>query len=867
MGPTSGGAGVLQGAPSVRERSRTRLGLPTDLLSRLRWIQFLAAIVMLVVRVVVLTLVGLSVPWIVLVAVACLWLGWRWSRQYRGTTLSLAGDVAEGVVLAGLAFPDPVSILGLLYPALFFRALYGSAQRVLLLLGLYVAAFMVPLSIMEPATLSAGSTAFQVAGLAIVALTMYLFASSLTERQRIGAREQALQTAAVELAAAAERPEIADVARRAVRQLLSPYDATNVVVSLEGDEQRHTASGNVTGPSSSLDDDQRRLQGNHVTTLPLSVDGRAVGRLTVESRTPLSAETTSLLATMATQASAAVARADLAAELHRREGDERFRSLVQHSTDITSVYELDGKIRYASPAMEQVLDYELAELVGRYAIDFVHPDDRMAMLRLFMAVRATPGAVHTIAFRALRRDGTWRRVESTVRNLTGVPAIGGIVGNARDVTERTEAEEHRFAAERRYRTLLEQVPAVTYVINLDEDQVTHYISPRIEDITGFPLDLWHDRQNLMLDVIHPGDAEMVQAAFAHSIESGEPLLLEHRVIGRDGQIIWFQHAAEQFRDDVSESPVWHGVLLDVTSRKEAEEQAQLLRETSLAISTAPSFQEGLRRAVRVVCETTGWAYGGTWVPNEVGTMISAGPHWAAEGVSNAFIAASAAMDGRRLTTLPGRVISSRQPVWIASLADDPHFRRKDLALESGLAAALAVPVLADSDVVAVLEFFLRQPRQEDARLITLVTAVASQLGSLVQARRAEDSLRQSEEQFRAVVETATDAIISVDSEGMIAGWNSAAEKTFGYSAAEAIGTPFTALTPQALHDQYLSGFQHLISGGAGQVLDKWDEVVGLRRDGTEFPMEISLGVWHAGGGHFAPRSSATSLSARALKSG
>ena len=85
------------------------------------------------------------------------------------------------------------------------------------------------------------------------------------------------------------------------------------------------------------------------------------------------------------------------------------------------------------------------------------------------------------------------------------------------------------------------------------------------------------------------------------------------------------------------------------------------------------------------------------------------------------------------------------------------------------------------EVVAVMEFFLWEEREEDERLVALVSAVAAQLGTLFQQKQAEEALRASEEHFRAVADTAADAILSLDPHGRIAYANAAASRIFGRS--------------------------------------------------------------------------------------
>lgn len=131
------------------------------------------------------------------------------------------------------------------------------------------------------------------------------------------------------------------------------------------------------------------------------------------------------------------------AEEALRASEARFRALVQHSSDVTIIRDHDGTIRYLSPAAERVFGASLAELLGRNRAELVHPDDFLAIAASVERIQSEPGVHAPIEYRVRRSDGTWRFLEGTATNLLDEPSIGGIVVNARDITERKEAEAER----------------------------------------------------------------------------------------------------------------------------------------------------------------------------------------------------------------------------------------------------------------------------------------------------------------------------------------------------------------------------------------------------------------------------------------
>jgi len=128
------------------------------------------------------------------------------------------------------------------------------------------------------------------------------------------------------------------------------------------------------------------------------------------------------------------------AETSMRASEERFRSLVQNSTDTTLVMGADAKIMYASPAVASLLGREPEEVLGLRATELVHPDDRAYVEAQFGALLQTVTVTEPIQFRMEHADGTCRYAEAVVSNLKDNPSVGGYVANLRDITERKEAE-------------------------------------------------------------------------------------------------------------------------------------------------------------------------------------------------------------------------------------------------------------------------------------------------------------------------------------------------------------------------------------------------------------------------------------------
>ena len=137
-----------------------------------------------------------------------------------------------------------------------------------------------------------------------------------------------------------------------------------------------------------------------------------------------------------------------AAESALRISERRFRALVEESWDAIALFGPDGTIMYGSPATTRLLGYDLAEFVGRNAMELIHPDDRSAVLLRLEEVTTQPRRRVEVSARVQHKNGQWRHLEGVLTNLLDDPSIRAIVNNYRDVTDRRLLEEQIVLAQK-----------------------------------------------------------------------------------------------------------------------------------------------------------------------------------------------------------------------------------------------------------------------------------------------------------------------------------------------------------------------------------------------------------------------------------
>jgi PAS domain S-box-containing protein len=315
------------------------------------------------------------------------------------------------------------------------------------------------------------------------------------------------------------------------------------------------------------------------------------------------------------------------------------------------------------------------------------------------------------------------------------------------------------SAEAKYQSIFEN--AIEGIFQTTIDGRYLIANPMLAKIYGYP-----SPESLMASVTNIANQLYVNPRrrqdFINILLSHETVSnFESEVYRQDGTKIWISENVRAVRDENNVLIGFEGTVQDISQRKRAEEESQLLQNLTLDISAANDFQTALEITLKKICEFTGWVYGEAWVPEtDHRQVLVCSPAWYAsvEGLES-FRECSEKMSFPSGIGFPGRVWGHQHPEWIwdISLETDLHFIRKYPALECGLQSGLAIPVSADSKVVAIMAFFMMSPNDKDQQLVGLIGAIAMQLGALMRRKRDEESLRMMNEELALARDRALEA--------------------------------------------------------------------------------------------------------------
>ena len=262
-----------------------------------------------------------------------------------------------------------------------------------------------------------------------------------------------------------------------------------------------------------------------------------------------------------------------------RDSEERVRLLFDAALDAVVTIDATGTITGWNAQAETTFGWKRDEAIGRLLVDTIVPEQhRLAHLQgleRYLETREPRVLGRRIEITAVNREGRELPVELAI---VPIERQGKIEFSAfiRDVAESKHREELLRLAERRYRTLVEQLPLTVYIDALDDESSAIYMSPQIEALLGYTVDEWLSERNLFVELLHPDDRERVLAEVARTNRSGEAFRAEYRLVARDGREIWIEDEAVIVADEVGNRLYSQGYLLDITARKRAE--AELARQ-------------------------------------------------------------------------------------------------------------------------------------------------------------------------------------------------------------------------------------------------------------------------------------------------
>jgi len=363
---------------------------------------------------------------------------------------------------------------------------------------------------------------------------------------------------------------------------------------------------------------------------------------------------------------------------------------------------------------------------------------------------------------------------------------------------------------------------------------------------------------LVVQRTHPEDRSAVQRVIERASRERIKFDFEHRLLMPDESVKYLRVVGRPSEDERGHFE-FVGAVTDITEvkrseedRKQAEEglRAAILERARISavradISIALAHKDDLRGILHACAEALvqhlDAAFARIWTLNSDGRELE--------------LQASAGMYTRldgRYSRIPlgdlkiGLIAQERKAHLTNDVENDPRIHDKEWARTEKMISFAGYPLVVEDRVVGAIGMFSRSPLTPST--LDTLAFVASSIAQGIERKRAEESLRESEEQTRLIVDNAPDAAVTIDASGLVRRWNAAAERIFGWATGEAINRRLSdVIIPPPYREAYDHGLQKFLATGKGAFLGKVIEATALRRDGHEFPVELSVAPAKLGG--------------------
>jgi len=390
------------------------------------------------------------------------------------------------------------------------------------------------------------------------------------------------------------------------------------------------------------------------------------------------------------------------------------------------------------------------------------------------------------------------------------PAVQHALLVKEDNKARKFAEAQLLERELQYRTLADSGQALIWASGTDK--LCNYFNKVWLEFTGRSLE--QEQGNGWTEGIHPDDLPHCVDVYVSAFERREKFSMDYRLRHHDGEYRWIQDDGCPRYDSNGVFVGYIGYCLDISERKHAEEalsryahdmgerikEISCLRDiTALSLKKNRSLESILNSCARRIPE--GW-------------------------LDPSSICARIRLENQTFET--------------------PGFKETEWKLAAAIPLAENRPAVVEVFYMGDVSEVAQNPFLDEER--ELIGSIAVQLGLSLERRWAEEklklqheSLRDSEERLRTIIENSMDAVVQIDSRGVITGWSSQAEEVLGWTKDEAIGREIhETIIPPMHREAHVRGMEHFKRTGEGPILNKRIEIVGLHRKGHEFPIELAV---------------------------
>lgn len=510
---------------------------------------------------------------------------------------------------------------------------------------------------------------------------------------------------------------------------------------------------------------------------------------------------------------------------------ERWQLAIDGTNDGMWDWDIQTGVVYFSPRWEEMFGFKPGEMPQQLDAmnPLVHPEDIAGMYEKVNRYLRKEIPIYTNEFRMVRNDGkvlwTLHRA-SAVWDSTGLPIR--MIGTTSDISDRKAKDKELLEANRKLDDILAKVGDVIWSVSLPDYKML-FVSPSIESITTYTVEECMADSSIWEKVIHPEDVGIVEVIFNRLNTEGSSSA-EYRIITKTGEIKWLLNKSKVIFNNNQERVRLDGVLIDITQRKQAEQQqleskrqAQAKSRLLDALSTFNTYllQEeewilALSKGIEVIgnaiaCERVYFYECVAHENNEI--YLSQRVEW---------VANTNLQNKNRVTDFVPlskfkefEVVLLQQKTYSGVVADLPEGSVKTACIEQGVQALIVTPIFTNNKFYGLVGFDFHSPKfnlSQDE--LSVASTVASNLSTCIQRKQAEHALLESETKLRSILDSMEESNILIGADFKVLSFNRVIQENIwkNYNRQFRIGDDFRQYIAAGTEEDFYKSFEKALSG-------------------------------------------------------
>ncbi|WP_321417823.1 PAS domain S-box protein [uncultured Methanomethylovorans sp.] len=523
------------------------------------------------------------------------------------------------------------------------------------------------------------------------------------------------------------------------------------------------------------------------------------------------------------------------AEMELKDSEKKYSTLVEKSNDGIVILQNDNLV-FANNKFIEIIGYTRTEAIGKMFASFLTIEYRRMISGKFKRnLEKKRQTAYKYEIELLSKIGIKIPVEinSSIIEHEGKPAYMAII---RDITEQKNREKELLKlieVQKVLENVIESSPAIVFFWKPYDNWPVEFVSENISQF-GYTAKEFMSGKMLYGDIIHPYDLEKMNHETLRCIEEGEKnISLEYRILTRSGEVRWIDERSIIKRDAKGRIQYIHGIIVDVTERKNANNFMRIGSELGTLFTPTADIKELFQQFLELVTQVKGIDCGALYLVDEVTGDLNLVAH---KDLSFKFVNS---IRQYSVNSLHARILKTEYPIYKLYSEISSMTHGSDLGFE-GLEATAILPLKYESNVVAVFMLASHTEYAISHNTRSSLESIASQAGPSIGRIREQVHIQKNTNNLQDIFNNIEDFLYVLDINGCILHTNSFLCERLGYSHEKLIGLNIVNLHPQKRAIEVATALSEILAGKMSMVKIPFESYDGKL---ISAEIKISRGTW------------------------